>query len=78
MNRQETLEWIELVLDSIDRHDMMAMIRESRDEFDGDFFETVNGEVARYEAEDDQATAARLTEIARTIAALRQNRVERL
>jgi hypothetical protein len=78
MNRQETLEWIDLILDSIDRHEMMAMIRESLDDFDGEFFETINSETEWYQAENDQATADRLTEVARTIAALRQNRVERL
>jgi hypothetical protein len=78
MNRQETLEWIDLILDSTDRHEMMAMIRESLDDFDGEFFETINSETERYQADNDQATADRLTELARTIAALRQNRVERL
>ena len=78
MNRQETLEWIDLVLDAIDRHDMMAMIGESISDFDGEFFETVDSELARYKTENDQATANRLTEIARTIAALRQNRAESL
>lgn len=78
MNKQETLEWIDLVLDSIDRHDMMAMIRESMGDFDGEFFETINSEVERYQAQNDRATADRLTEVARTIAALRQNRTERL
>jgi hypothetical protein len=78
MNREETLEWIDLILNALDRHDMMAMIKESRDDFDGDFFETINSEIARYQAENQEARAARLTEIARSIAALRQNRVERL
>ncbi len=78
MNRQETLEWLDLILDSLDRYDMMAMIQESLDDFDGEFFQTIDGEVARYTAESDQATANRLTEIARTIAALRQNRSENL
>ena len=78
MNRQETLEWIDLVLDSIDRHDMMAIIKESLGDFDGQFFETIESEMARYEADNDQAVVQRLTEVARTIAALRQNRTERL
>jgi hypothetical protein len=78
MNRQETLEWIELVLDSTDRHEMMAMIRESLGNFDGEFFETIEREMERYQARHDQATADRLNEVARTIAALRQNRTERL
>jgi hypothetical protein len=76
MNREESLEWIDLALGAIDRHDMMALINESRDEFDGEFFETINSEVDRYKAESNQAKADRLTEIARTIAALRQNRIE--
>jgi hypothetical protein len=78
MNRQETLEWIEIVLDATDRHELMAMIRESLGDFDGEFFKTIDSEVARYETENDQATANRLTEVARTIAALRQNRTESL
>lgn len=78
MNRQETLEWIDLILDSTDRHEMMAMIRESLGDFDGEFFETIDRELVRYEAKNDQATVDRLNEVARTIAALRQNRTERL
>jgi len=78
MNRQETLDWIDLILDSTDRHEMMAMIRESLGDFDGQFFETIDSEMERYQAENDQATVNRLTELARTIAALRQNRTESL
>lgn len=78
MNREETLEWIEIALSSLGRHEMMALIQESADDFDGEFFETINSEVARYEAEGEQRSADRLTEIARTIAALRQNRTEKL
>jgi len=78
MNRVETLEWIEIALDSLGRHEMMAMIQESIDDFDGEFFETINSEVDTYTAAGQQATADRLTEIARAIAALRQNRTENL
>jgi hypothetical protein len=78
MNREEALEWIDIALGSLGRHEMMALIQESLDNFDGEFFETMNGEVVRYEAENDEATAGRLKEIARTIAALRQNRTEKL
>ena len=78
MNRQETLDWIDLILDSTDRHEMMAMIRESLGDFDGQFFETIDSEMEHYQAENDQATVNRLTELARTIAALRQNRTESL
>lgn len=78
MNRQESLEWIDLALESMGRHELMALIQESLDDFDGEFFETMNSEVARYSTANDQATANRLREIARTIAALRQNRSEKL
>ena len=76
MNREETLEWIDLILDSLDYHEMMAIIRESADKFDGEFFVTVDSETKRYAAENDQATANRLTEIARAIAVVRQNQAE--
>jgi hypothetical protein len=78
MNRAETLEWIDLILDSMGRHETMAMINESINDFDGEFFETINNELERYTSEGNQAAADRLTEIARTIAALRQNRSENL
>jgi hypothetical protein len=78
MNRAETLEWIDLILDSLDQHEMMAIIRDSADQFDGEFFETINRETERYLAASDQATADRLTAIARAIAVVRQNRAEKL
>jgi hypothetical protein len=78
MNRAETLAWIELVLDSLDDHETMAIIRESSNDFDGEFFETINSETERYAAENDQATADRLTTIARAIAVVRKNRSENL
>jgi hypothetical protein len=78
MNRAETLEWIDLILDSLDDHEMMAIIRESANDFDGEFFETINSETERYTAENDQATADRLTAIARAIAVVRKNRAENL
>lgn len=78
MNREETLQWIDLILGSLDQHEMMAIIRESAQDFDGEFFETIGSETERYAAENDQATADRLTEIARAIAVVRQNRAENL
>lgn len=78
MNREETLNWIDLILDSLDQHEMMAIIRESAQDFDGEFFETISSETERYAADNDQATADRLTEIARAIAVVRQNRAENL
>jgi hypothetical protein len=56
----------------------MAIIQESLSDFDGEFFETLEGQVDHYTAEGNQAIADRLTEIGRTIAALRQNRTENL
>ncbi len=78
MTRDETLEWIDLILDSLDKHEMMAIINESRDQFDGEFFETIGSETDRYRAENDSRTADRLTAIARAIASVRQNRAENL
>jgi len=78
MNRAETLTWIDLILDSLDQHEMMAIIRESAAQFDGEFFETINRETERYLAANDRTTADRLTAIARAIAVVRQNRTEKL
>lgn len=79
MNRAETLAWIDLILDSLDDHEMMAIISESSsNDFNGEFFETINQETERYKAENDRATADRLTAIARAIAVVRKNRVENL
>jgi hypothetical protein len=78
MNRAETLAWIDLILDSLDDHEMMAIIKESSNDFDGEFFETINRETERYLAENDQETADRLTAIARAIAVVRKNRAENL
>jgi len=78
MNRTETLAWIDLILDSLDDHEVIAIIRESAGSFDGEFFETIDSETKRYMIENNQATADRLTAIARAIAVVRQNRVENL
>lgn len=78
MTRDETLEWIDLILDSLDKHEMMAIINESRNNFDGAFFETISSETDRYKAKNDHETAERLTSIARAIASVRQNRAENL
>ena len=78
MTREETLTWIDLILDSLDDHEMMAIIKESAADFDGEFFETMDQETDRYSAENDKDTANRLTAIARAIAVVRQNRAENL
>jgi hypothetical protein len=78
MNRPETLAWIDLILDALDDHEAMALIRESAGQFDGEFFTTIDSETQRYLAENNQAAADRLTQIARAIAVVRQNRAENL
>ncbi len=78
MNREETLDWIKVVLDSLDNQEMMAIIQESANEFDGEFFATMESETERLKAENDPATAERLHNIARAIAVVRQNRAENL
>ena len=78
MNRTETLEWIELILGSLDDSEMMAIINESQGQFDGEFFETIDSEMERYKAENDPQTAKRLNRIARAIASVKQNRTENL
>ena len=78
MNQKETLAWIDVVLDSLDDQEMMAIIRESANQFDGEFFATVESETERYRAADDAKTADRLHAIARAIAVVRQNRAENL
>jgi hypothetical protein len=78
MTREETLEWIDLILDSLDKHEMMAIINESRNQFDGEFFETVSSETERYKSESNSEKAEKLTSIARAIASVRQNRSENL
>ena len=78
MTREETLAWIDIILDSFDDQEMMILIRESADRFDGEFFQTMDRETERYAAENDQETANELTRIARAIAVVRQNRSENL
>lgn len=78
MNRQETLEWIDIILDSFDDREMMAIINESAGQFDGEFFDTVSQEIKRYEQINETDTAQRLERVARAIASVRQNRAENL
>jgi hypothetical protein len=80
MNREETLVWIEDILDALDKREVIAMIREMVDENQatGEFFETLDAETERYQAEGDTHSSERLIEIARAIASIRQNRKENL
>lgn len=78
MNRKETLEWIDLILGSLDDSEMMAIINESQGQFDGEFFQTIDSEMERYKSENDHHTAEHLNRIARAIASVKQNRAENL
>ncbi|MFQ5612585.1 MAG: hypothetical protein ACE5H9_10680 [Anaerolineae bacterium] len=78
MNRVETLEWIEIVLDALDKQEMLAIIRESLDDFGGQFFEVLEQETERYKIEGEVAKGEQLLEIGRVIASIRQNRSEGL
>jgi flagellar biosynthesis regulator FlbT len=80
MNREETLTWIEDVLDALDKSEVIAMINEAIDanQASPEFFEALDSERERYKAEGDLRTSQQLTEIAATIASVRQNRKEKL
>lgn len=80
MNREETLAWIEDVLDALDQYEVMDMITETIDngQATAEFFETVDAETERAKAAGEADRAERLHEIARTIALIRQNRKENL
>ena len=80
MNRTETLAWIDDILDALDQHEVIAIIKETieADQASVEFFETIDDEMERYKADGDLETARRLTEIAATIASVRQNRKENL
>ena len=80
MNREETLAWIEDILDALDQSEVIEIIKETiaADQTSAKFFETLDSEMERYKAEGDVETARRLTEIASTIASVRQNRKENL
>ena len=80
MNREETLVWVEDILEALDKREMMAIIRETieADEATGEFFETLDAETERFRAAGDTQKSERLLEIARTIASVRQNRKENL
>lgn len=78
MNREETLDWIDVILGSLDDSEMMAIINESQGQFDGEFFGTMDSEMERYKAKNDHKTAKRLNRIARAIASVKQNRAENL
>lgn len=80
MNRAETLDWIEDILDALDQHEVIAIINETiaADEATAEFFETLDTETERHRAEGDLETAEQLQAIARTVASVRQNRKENL
>jgi len=80
MNREETLAWIEDVLDALDKFEVIEMVNEliDADQAGAEFFETLDAESERYKVKGDGKTAERLMEIARTVASVRQNRKENL
>jgi hypothetical protein len=80
MNREETLVWIEDVMDALDHFEVMAIIEDTivAGGVTPEFFETLDTEAERLKAEGDMKTYDRLLEIARTVAIVRQNRKENL
>ena len=80
MNRDETLEWIEMVLDALDQSEVIEMIKETiaTDKASAEFFATLDAESEKYKAEGDAETGQRLVRIAATVASVRQNRKEYL
>ena len=80
MNPEETLIWIEDILDALDQSEMIEIINETiaAGDVSTEFFETLEVETDRLKAEGDRKTYERLQEIARTVAIVRQNRKESL
>lgn len=80
MNREETLVWIEDIMDALDKHEMIAIIEETiaSGHVSPEFFETLDTETDRYKDEGDTSKYEQLLEIARTVAIARQNRKESL
>ncbi len=80
MNREETLAWIEDVMDALDKSEVIEIIEETI--ADGgvtpEFFETLDTETERLKRAGDHQRYNRLLEIARTVAIARQNRKENL
>lgn len=80
MNREETLVWIEDVLDALDQSEVIEIIEAtiSGGHVSPEFFETLDAETERLKAEGNRRRYDRLLEIARTVAIARQNRKENL
>ena len=80
MNREETLAWINDIMDALDQTEMIEIIKETIDSGDvsPEFFETLDTETERLKAEGDMRAYEKLQEIARTVAIVRQNRKEQL
>lgn len=80
MNRDETLEWIDIVLDALDQTEVIEMIKETiaNDQASAEFFATLDAESEKYKDEGDKETGEKLVRIAATVASVRQNRKEYL
>lgn len=80
MNREETLAWIDDILEALDHHEVIEIIKETiaANKVDAVFFETLDAEIERHKTEGKHETAHHLKEIAATTASVRQNRKENL
>lgn len=80
MNHEETLAWIEDILDALDQSEIIEIIEETISDglVSPEFFETLDAETERLKAAGDHTRYNRLLEIARTVAIARQNRKENL
>ena len=80
MNREETLAWIEDVLDALDQSEVIEIIEATISDglVSDEFFETLDAETERLKNAGDRHRYDRLLEIARTVAIARQNRKENL
>lgn len=80
MNREETLDWIDMVLDALDQSEVIEIIKETiaSDQASAEFFATLDSESEKYKANGDAQTGEKLIRIAATVASIRQNRKEYL
>ncbi len=80
MNREETLVWIDDIMEALDNSEVIEIIEAtiSGGLVSPEFFETLDAETERLKESGDRIRYDRLLEIARTIAIARQNRKENL
>jgi len=80
MNREETLVWIDDIMEALDNSEVIEIIEAtiSGGLVSPEFFEPLDAETERLKESGDRIRYDRLLEIARTIAIARQNRKENL